>query len=36
MDEAYSTAWERGEDSVAVSAEEWAVLRRAAAYFENL
>jgi sugar phosphate isomerase/epimerase len=36
VDEPYSTAWERGEDSAAVDAEEWDVLRRSAAYFSAL
>jgi sugar phosphate isomerase/epimerase len=32
----YSTAWERGEDSAAVVAEEWDVLRRSVQYFRKL
>ena len=32
----YSSAWERGEGSEAVIAEEWAVLEKSAAYFKNL
>lgn len=36
MDEPYSSAWERGEDSAAVSAEEWDIVRRSAAYFHRL
>lgn len=36
MDEPYSSAWERGEDSATVSAEEWDVVRRSAAYFHTL
>jgi sugar phosphate isomerase/epimerase len=36
MDEPYSSAWERGEDSEAVSAEEWTVLRRSVDYFRSV
>ena len=32
----YSTAWERGEESSAVAADEWRVLRESAAYFNSL
>ena len=32
----YSSAWERGEDSAAVAAEEWDCVRRSAAYFAAL
>ena len=32
----YSSAWERGEDSATVSAEEWDVVRRSAEYFRSL
>ena len=32
----YSSAWERGESSEAVIAEEWSVLEKSAAYFRNL
>ena len=32
----YSSAWERGEGSEAVIAEEWAVLEKSAAYFQHL
>ena len=32
----YSSAWERGEGSEAVIAEEWAVLEKSAAYFQGL
>ncbi len=35
-DEPYSSAWERGEDSAAVSAEEWDVVRRSVDYFRRL
>lgn len=31
----YSSAWERGEGSEAVIAEEWAVLEKSAAYFQK-
>jgi hypothetical protein len=36
MDEPYSSAWERGEDSDVVCAEEWKVLRRSVEYFRGL
>ena len=36
MGEPYSSAWERGEDSEAVSAEEWDVVRRSVAYFKTI
>jgi sugar phosphate isomerase/epimerase len=36
MDGPYSSAWERGADSATVSAEEWEVMRRSAAYFRAL
>jgi 3-oxoisoapionate decarboxylase len=36
MDEPYSSAWERGEDSATVAAEEWEVVRRSVAYFRSL
>lgn len=32
----YSSAWERGENSVAVQAEEWLVLEQSVAYFRAL
>jgi len=32
----YSSAWERGEDSQEVAAEEWDVVRRSVAYFRSL
>lgn len=35
-DEPYSSAWERGEDSEAVSAEEWRLVQESIAYFKNL
>jgi 3-oxoisoapionate decarboxylase len=35
-EEAYSSAWERGENSATVSEEEWAVLRRSVEYFRCL
>jgi sugar phosphate isomerase/epimerase len=35
MDEPYGSAWERGGDSQAVSAEEWDVVRRSVAYFRK-
>ncbi len=35
-EEPYSSAWERGEGSAAVAAEEWDCVRRSAAYFANL
>lgn len=35
-DEPYSSAWERGEDSAGVSAEEWAVVRRSVEYFRGI
>lgn len=34
--EPYSSAWERGEDSEAISSEEWAVVRESVAYFRSL
>jgi len=34
--EPYSSAWERGEDSAAVSAEEWDVVRRSVDYFRTI
>jgi sugar phosphate isomerase/epimerase len=34
--EPYSSAWERGEDSAAVSDEEWQVLRKSVEYFRCL
>src|SRR5205823_10821652 len=34
--EPYSSAWERDEDSDAVAAEEWRLVRRSAAYFRAL
>jgi 3-oxoisoapionate decarboxylase len=34
--EPYATAWERGEGSAQVQAEEWHVLRRSVAYFRDL
>jgi len=34
--EPYASAWERGEDSATVSAEEWDIVRRSAAYFRGL
>jgi sugar phosphate isomerase/epimerase len=36
FDEPYSSAWERGEGSAAVDAEEWDMLRRSVAYFSAL
>jgi sugar phosphate isomerase/epimerase len=36
QDEPYSSAWERGEDSETVAAEEWAVLRESVEYFRCL
>jgi sugar phosphate isomerase/epimerase len=36
QDEPYSSAWERGEDSATVAAEEWDIVRRSAAYFRGL
>ncbi len=36
MNESYSSAWERGENSATVVAEEWDVVRRSAAYFHGL
>jgi sugar phosphate isomerase/epimerase len=35
-EEPYSSAWERGEDSEAVSAEEWAIVRKSAEYFRTI
>ncbi len=35
-DEPYSSAWERGEDSGSVAAEEWDVLKRSVDYFRSL
>jgi hypothetical protein len=34
--EPYSSAWERGEDSATVSAEEWDVVRRTVLYFRSI
>ncbi len=34
--EPYSSAWERGEDSATVAAEEWDVVRRSTAYFRSI
>ena len=34
--EPYSSAWERGEDSDAVSAEEWEIVRRSVDYFSAM
>jgi 3-oxoisoapionate decarboxylase len=36
MSEPYSSAWERGESSAAVTAEEWEVVRGSVAYFRTL
>lgn len=36
QDEPYSSAWERGESSEAVAAEEWDVLRKSVEYFRCL
>ncbi|MBW3622160.1 MAG: sugar phosphate isomerase/epimerase [Armatimonadetes bacterium] len=36
MDEPYASAWERGADSQAVSAEEWDVVRRSVDYFRSI
>jgi sugar phosphate isomerase/epimerase len=36
QDEPYSSAWERGEDSATVAAEEWDIVRRSASYFRGL
>jgi sugar phosphate isomerase/epimerase len=36
MDEPYASAWERGEDSATVAAEEWDVVRRSAEYFHSI
>ncbi|HEX5322329.1 MAG TPA: sugar phosphate isomerase/epimerase [Capsulimonadaceae bacterium] len=36
MDEPYSSAWERGDDSPTVCEEEWNVLRRSIAYFHKI
>jgi sugar phosphate isomerase/epimerase len=36
QDEPYSSAWERGENSEAVSAEEWRILDESVAYFATL
>ena len=36
QDEPYSSAWERGEDSETVIAEEWDVVRRSVEYFRSL
>jgi 3-oxoisoapionate decarboxylase len=36
LGEAYASAWERGENSEAVSAEEWKLLRESVAYFGGL
>ncbi|HLK59603.1 MAG TPA: sugar phosphate isomerase/epimerase [Chthonomonadaceae bacterium] len=35
-EEPYSSAWERGDGSEAVAAEEWDCVRRSAAYFQSL
>lgn len=35
QNEPYSSAWERGEDSVTVSAEEWDIVRRSVGYFRT-
>jgi sugar phosphate isomerase/epimerase len=35
-DEPYSSAWERGEGSEAISAEEWDIVTRSVAYFRGL
>jgi len=35
-DEPYSSAWERGEDSIAVSAEELRIVRRSIEYFRGV
>jgi sugar phosphate isomerase/epimerase len=35
-DEPYSSAWERGEDSSSVCAEEWEAVRRSMAFFRRL
>lgn len=34
--EPYSSAWERGEDSDAISTDEWELVRRSIAYFQQL
>jgi sugar phosphate isomerase/epimerase len=36
MDEPYSSAWERGEDSTMVAAEEWDLVNRSVKYFKSL
>ncbi len=36
MDAPYSSAWERGESSAAVMAEEWLVVRESVAYFASI
>jgi 3-oxoisoapionate decarboxylase len=36
MEEPYSSAWERGEDSEAVAVEEWDVVKRSVGYFRKL
>jgi sugar phosphate isomerase/epimerase len=36
QDELYSSAWERGENSEAVGAEEWRLLNESVAYFATL
>lgn len=36
FDEPYSSAWERGEDSATVCAEEWDVLNRSISYFRSI
>lgn len=36
MDEPYSSAWERGEDSATVAAEEWDLVTRSVSYFRSL
>lgn len=35
VDQPYSSAWERGEDSDTVAAEEWGVVRKSVEYFRN-
>jgi hypothetical protein len=36
QDASYGSAWERGEGSASVSAEEWDVVERSVAYFRDL
>ena len=36
IDEPHSSAWERGDDSAAVCAEEWDILNRSIAYFRKI